>query len=140
MKYFISYRHNGAESTRLKLLQQAIRDAFTETQHTFYSTYVHKQYFDSNRLSYTDILLHALHEINGYDRLLVILDSDEKSEGMLIEVGYCLAKSIPIIVVKNRRVKSHQFPAIADQVVQYDGLTDLRKNIHSLLLINNTLP
>ena len=130
MKYFISYRHTGAEEPRLGQLQQVIKEAFsTRPNDEFYSTYFKQDLFDTGNMSAAQIMRHAFDVIDSNDILLVILDSEIKSEGMLIEVGYCLAKNKKIIVAVNSSVKNTYVQDLADHAFTYDSLADLKQKI-----------
>jgi nucleoside 2-deoxyribosyltransferase len=130
MKYFISYRHTGAEEPRLGNLQNAIKEAFdTRPQDEFYSTYYNQQEFDSSNMGAADIMRFAFKIIDTNDIMLVILDSETKSEGMLIEIGYCLAKNKKIIIAKNSNINNSYCQDLADYKFDYANLEDLKQKL-----------
>lgn len=132
MTYFISYRETGADPKRLVGLQNAIKDAFEIRQEEFYSTYFNQAEFDAEGLDWAQIMQNTLDLIDQWDVMLVILDSDDLSEGMLIEVGYCLAKGKQIIVAKNKQVSGVKFLPIASKIIEYDNLDELKNLIIDL--------
>lgn len=77
---------------------------------------------------------HAFGVIDGSDFLFVVKTSDEKSEGMLMEVGYCLAKKIPIIAAIKDMVSKTYVPAMASQSFRWSTIEDLAKGITGLKL------
>lgn len=133
MNYFLSYRHTGAEPQRLHTLQYAVKEVFDASEHTFYSTYFHQRLFREHNLSDAEILLQTVHEVDGYDCMLVLLDTEDRSEGMLIEVGYCIAINKPFIVIKNRAVQGYYFPALAQQIIEYTDIAELQRQLKTLL-------
>lgn len=132
MKYFISYRHTGAEGPELDALQHTSKDAFDTRGDEFYSTYFDQETFNKSGMSAAQIMHHAFKLIDSMDALFVVVNSEHKSEGMLIEVGYCLAKNKKIIVAKDKAVQGLYFPTLATEMFEYDGLQDLRDKIITL--------
>lgn len=133
MRYFISYKHNGAEPKRLKTLQYAIRDALESKGHAFYSTYFLKQDFADNNMNDDSIILrHALKQIVDYDALLAVVDSAEWSTGMMIEFGYCVAIDKPIILFIKEDITAPYSFALAEKTVTYKDITDLQRKLIEL--------
>ena len=55
---------------------------------------------------------------------------------MLIEVGYCLAKAIPIIVATKDDVTKTYLPELGEQVLRWHDLKDLSVQIGQLELVS----
>jgi hypothetical protein len=132
MKIFVAYGSNGEDPQVVKPALMAIQDTFKTRGVEIYSTF-----FDASikkSLGAHRIVQHVLRVIDGSDILFVIQTSDNKSEGMLIEVGYSLAKKIPIIVATNSIVTGSYLPEIASRSFKWNTIADLRKAITSLEL------
>lgn len=134
MKTFVAYRHTGEDPKQLGQLMQSIKAGLTESGIEFYCTYFSEQNFVAEKLSASDIMYHAFEIIDKQDFLLVILNSHEKSEGMLMEVGYCIAKGIPILVAIKEGVTGTYVPQMAAKEIQYKDTGDLEKKLASLKL------
>ncbi|MCU0667676.1 MAG: nucleoside 2-deoxyribosyltransferase domain-containing protein [Patescibacteria group bacterium] len=133
MKYFISYRHTGADEPRLGNLQKAIKQAFSKRPgDEFYSTYFNQKSLIDENESWPTTVKRVLNFIDTYDVILVVLDSEVKSEGMLIEIGYCLAKNKKIIVAINSQVKNSLCQDLADIKLEYSNLADLKQKLLSI--------
>lgn len=132
MKYFISYRHTGAEGPELDALQHTLKDAFDTRGDEFNSTYFDQETFNDSDMDWAQIMCHVLKLIDSMDVLFIVVNSEHKSEGMLIEVGYCLAKNKKIIVAKDKAVQGLYFPTLITEMFEYDGLQDLHEKIITL--------
>lgn len=79
-----------------------------------------------------EIMTHALKIIDDCDFLFVLLTGPEKSEGMLMEVGYCLAKGIPVLVAVKEGVEGTYLPKMTDHVIVWADQSDLAHQIATL--------
>ena len=132
MNYFIAYRHTGEDPQRLFQLLPAVREAFFGQHHVVYCTYFDEDTFASAQYSARDIMEHAFRKIEEMGHLFVVQDSTEKSEGMIMEVGYCRAKGIPITLAKRRAIFGTYLPDMADRVFEYATIEELEGIISRL--------
>mgnify|MGYP003584544620 CR=1 FL=1 len=133
MRYFISYRHNGADPARLHDLQHAIKNTLDAKGDTFYSTYFRQQEYANKQLKDdASVLRHALHRIVDYDTVLAVVDSAELSTGMLIEFGYCVAIEKPILLFIQKDITAPYSFALANKTIQYTDLNDLQNKLRLL--------
>lgn len=107
MGYFIAYRHTGADLKQLDTMLPAVRDAFAGKGKEAYCTYFDEASFQDKGLGPREIMEHAFKKIEELGGLFVIVDSSEKSEGMIMEVGYCIAQKIPFMVAKREGVSTY---------------------------------
>lgn len=133
-KSFISYRHKGEDPAELLKLLTAVRDGLGEAGISAYCTFFDEDAFQEKAYGAKEIMNHAFKKISTVDVLFVILTSDERSEGMLMEIGYCLAKGIPVVVAAKDTVKSSTVPDMATHVVVWSDIEELAHKIGSLPL------
>lgn len=127
MKCFLSYRHTGENPRKLSQLLDPIVSTLKKQGHHVICTF----FDEHNTLGTTappkDMMAQALRLIDTVDVLLVLQDSPERSEGMLMEVGYCIAKNIPVIVATRSTVSGTYLPSMADAATRYDSIEDLTR-------------
>ena len=75
---------------------------------------------------------YAFSKLDGCDTFLVILRNERKSEGMLMEFGYAIAKKMKIIVAIKNGVKNTYLPEIADEVIKFENIDDLLNKLKEL--------
>ncbi len=97
-----------------------------------YCTFFEEDEFQHKSLRAYQIMDHAFSIIDDSDLLFVIQTSESKSEGMLMEVGYCRAKNIPIIVATQQQVGATYVPDMGTVAFRWDDLNDLRTKIQAL--------
>jgi nucleoside 2-deoxyribosyltransferase len=128
-KAFIAYRHTGEKTEYLEELLGAVRDALAKVDVEAYCTFFDEAEFQDKSLEAYQIMEHAFSVIDESDMLFVIQTSENKSEGMLMEVGYCIAKDIPIVVAASSKVKQSYLSEMATASFKWDDLQDLQKLI-----------
>lgn len=131
MAYLLSYRHTDADPEQLKQLLPAVWDAFTSINEPVYSTYFENAEFRASHTAPKDVLMHAFNKIDELQGLFVIQDSEERSEGMLMEIGYCMAKNYPICVATRRGVHDTYLPTMVSNHFYYETIDDLTEKIRA---------
>src|ERR1035437_2630057 len=126
MKTLISYKFTGETKENLENLIIPINDAFKKANIKAYCTF-----FDKNlaKIEKTfkpqDYTFYAFKLIDDIDFLFTVLNSDEKSEGMILEVGYCIGKKIPVIVAVKDGVNKTYLPGMANMIINWKDINDL---------------
>ena len=126
MQAFVSYRQTGGDEDDIRQMLTtvcgALRDQEIEPFCTFFDAKLEPKYPRPKPRKFMD---EAFRMIGDSDFLLVIQSSEARSEGMLMEVGYCLAKGIPVIVATHESVKHTYLPDMADVALVWNDYDDL---------------
>ncbi|HTY39880.1 MAG TPA: nucleoside 2-deoxyribosyltransferase [Candidatus Paceibacterota bacterium] len=130
MKYFISYRFTGEDPAVLKSDIEGIKNALVEAGHSSYAS-IEKQNTLRER-SNREILEDSLQELRSAGAILVFKKSPEKSEGMLIEIGYALARKKKMVLAIQRNISTVFLREIADIVIDFENMDDLKKQLAQL--------
>jgi nucleoside 2-deoxyribosyltransferase len=128
MGYFVAYRHTGADPEYLEELMPVVRDALQESDEV-YCTYFDEAHFKSSGLTPRQIMDHAFQKIEELGGLFVLIDGPDKSDGQIMEVGYCIAKAIPFIVAKRNSVTNTYIDQMTDNSFGYDDIEGLKSGI-----------
>ena len=130
MKGFISYRFTGETEEDLNALLIPARDALQEAGNSVYVTLFDEDLPDrSVNYKPENYVFDAIKELETSDFVLVVLKSEEKSEGMLLEVGYALAKKIPVIVAIQESVTNTYLPGVGTTSFTWSDVDDLVRKI-----------
>lgn len=132
MKTFVSFRFSGEDPKTLEPLLTQVRDTLAAKGVEVYCTFFDEAEFKDKAMGPRQILDHAFRVIDDCDFLFVVQTSDSKSEGMLMEVGYCLAKNIPVIVATHDSVKSTYVPDMAVTAFKWSDPDDLSEKIKKI--------
>lgn len=131
MKAFVAYRFTGEAQAKLEPLLVAACQALQEKGVDVYCSFFEEAEFKQKQYNSRQITEHALGIIDDTDFLFVLQTSDKKSAGMLIEVGYSLAKNIPIVLMAKRSVTATYLHRLATISVQWTTVADLVNQIKS---------
>lgn len=136
MKTFVAYRFTGEDPSELEPLLVTIRAALIEKGIEVYCTFFDEDEFKNKGFGPRKIMDHAFDIIDECDFMFVVLTSDAKSEGLLMEVGYCIAKNIPVVVATKDNVKFTYVPDMGKKSFIWNDLDDLQSKIQSLEVKN----
>jgi len=130
MRFFISQRVTGENIEDLKNECKLISSALTKKGHSCYNTLDEVNFEDKSK---KEMMLHAFDKINDSDCLLVIIRSQNKSEGLLMEVGYALSKSKRIILCIKEGIKDTYLPEIADSVIKFNNFDEIYTKLEGII-------
>lgn len=132
MKVFISYRFTGEDPNELKEILQKVCSSLARAGHNHFCSFWKGDFFSKNKFTNKQILKHALAELEKSDIYLAFIKSEEKSEGILIEAGYALAKGKKFILAIKKGIKTTFMREIADKVIEFENLEDLYDKLNKL--------
>ncbi len=125
---FIAYRHTGEDPRKLEPMLGAVRDELGRMGIEAYCTFFDEDDFRARQLSARGIMQHAFETIASKDLLFVIQATNDKSEGMLMEVGRFFGIK-PIIVATHSDVKGTYVPQMADISYQWHTVNELVEGV-----------
>lgn len=134
MKIFISYRYTGEDLSVLRGILVKITSLFENKGHSVFCSFGHNDFFQKENYSYKQILDYALKELDESDYVFAFVKSQEKSEGMLLELGYAYAKGKKIILAKKEDVHTTFVQEMAKKTISFVDLEDLYKKLELLEL------
>jgi nucleoside 2-deoxyribosyltransferase len=132
-KAFISYKFTGETKENLENLLHPIVEALKNSSIDAYCNF-----FDENlpvrskNFKPHEFVTDAFKNINESDFVFVVLNSEEKSEGMIMEIGYATAKNIPIVIAVKNNVTNTYLPGMANMVIPWDNINDLVEKISKI--------
>ena len=134
MRIFLSYRFTGEDPEELKEIIHNICKALEKSGNEIFCSFWKDDFFNENKFSHKQILDYAYNELDKSDCLLAFVKSEEKSEGMLLEIGYALAKKKKFILTIKKDVKTVFLREMANQIIEFDDLEDLYEKLSTCLL------
>jgi nucleoside 2-deoxyribosyltransferase len=135
MKVFISYRFTGEKLEDLKALLSPIQKALEEKGASAYCNLSDPELEErSKNFAPEDYVFDAFKILDTCQMLFVVITSESKSEGMILEVGYAIAKGIPVIVALKEGVGNTYLPGMARQVIKWSDVDDLKEKIKEVTL------
>jgi len=77
-------------------------------------------------------VIHAFKQIDKHDVFLVIIRTEYRSEGLLMEIGYALSKNKKLILLINEKVKNTYLRDFTDDIIEWRNFDDLITKLSKL--------
>lgn len=132
MKYVFAYRFRGSDPVELRENLTKISAAIEGNGHETYINFRDSQQWGKKMSTdLKQIFTKAFSEISTADVFFVFVNSLEKSEGMILELGYAKALSKRIILSIANNVKMRLIESLADEVIRFKDVDDLVHKINN---------
>ena len=118
----------------MKKIIPQFHETIKRAGHNSYSTIFDTDQFANKKWSGKKIMEKAFEEIDKSDAVLFFVKSPEVSQGMLIELGYSLAKKKKVILAIQRDIKENIFRRQIENIMEFNDLEDLTKKLSKLNL------
>lgn len=125
MKIFLSYRFSGEDLKELEKILSTIKQTLEEKGHYVFCSFWKEDYFQKNNFTNKQILFHEFPEVEESDIILAFVKSKEKSEGMLLEIGYGLAHGKRLFLLVKKDVSTTFLHSTAEKVIEFESADEL---------------
>lgn len=136
MKFYICYKFgNNPDVIKLRKNLKTISKVIEDAGHDTSITWRDQQNWVINKsCDFGSIIRKSFLQIKKSDVLLIFNDSLDKSEGMLLEIGYgfSLKKKIIFGTVLNSKLRFVE--SISDVNITFDNLDDFTKKLKSIIV------
>lgn len=132
MKAVISYKYTGESIRKVEELLTTVSDAMSRSGFEPFCIQFAKKTEEIEDDEPSVMMQRAFERIDRADMLFVVQSSEARSEGMLMEVGYAIARGVPVVVATHTSVKNTYLPDMADQLIRYSSLQDLSAKIFNI--------
>ncbi|MBN1169017.1 nucleoside 2-deoxyribosyltransferase [Candidatus Woesebacteria bacterium] len=105
MKIYVSYKYKGSDKRKLIKNLKYVDREITEADHKSYIYLRDALKWGKVKKKEELIIREAFKAIDGCDALLAIVESENLSEGMLLEIGYAYAKGKKIYLSINEKLE-----------------------------------
>jgi len=131
MRIFLSYRYTGEDPAQVESILGNICASLQEAGHEPYCFFLANK---GKNLHFTSkqIIEEAFREIDKAELVLVYIKSPEKSEGMILEVGYSLARGKRFMVASLKGVTTTYMHGLAERVIEFSDVEDLYSKLRNL--------
>ena len=117
----MAYKFTGEDTEKLIKELKQIKSILEEKGHEIYIPCL-----DPNRpKDKKGLFLGTIDKINDIDIFLVLIKSEGRSEGMLMEVGYALGAKKRVISAINNHVSNTHLRELSDDVIGFKDINDL---------------
>ena len=125
MKIYIAYRFTGEDPKVLRADMDAISSALNNLGKEIFCSFDREQYFKDNNFTGKNIIEFSLNQMDNCDVVLCYIKSPEKSEGLLIEIGYAIAKNKDVYLLTEKDIKTTYLHEIAKKHLTFSGPSEI---------------
>lgn len=129
-KIFIGQAVTGHDVEALKQEMEKVYSALKKAGYESYSTM--NEEVKNKFKKAGDWVIHAFKQLDKHDAFLVIVRTEHRSEGLLIEIGYALSKGKKIILAINENVKNTYLRDFANKIIECKDFDDLLNKLSKL--------
>lgn len=132
MKIYLAYKLSGSSLKELRPKLEKISQIIEELGHKSFIFVRDIQSWDPKEHTPDSIIKEAMNRMKKSDAILCVVDSHEKSEGMLIEAGYMKGLGKKVIVAKSPIGKAILLKALADRYLEFKDPEQLRVKLKKI--------
>ena len=127
-KIFITYKFTGETRNELENTVGDLTRFLKSKGHSVYCTFL-----DSNiQVQSKDVLFnYAFKEIDNAEIVMIYLKSEEKSEGMLMEIGYAMAKNKRLVLLVQKEVRKTHLRNLVKEQFEFENNVDLYNKLEA---------
>lgn len=126
MRYYIAYKFLDTDKEVLKQNLSIICDQLEKNGHTTFVFFRDIQNRWAKSMTNEEILEQAFSEIKKSDGLFALVESEEKSEWMLLEIGYAKAQGKKLILAIKPWINLRFVRALADQIIEFQTIEHIK--------------
>lgn len=129
MRWYIAYKFTGEDSKEVRGILNNLCSILESNGHKNYCVLLDNNLIDKGE---KEIFDNALNEIDNCDGVLIFVKSEKKSEGMLIEAGYALAKGKRLVLIIQKDIKNTRLRELIEEVIEFEDIDELKDKLKNL--------
>lgn len=134
MRYYVAYKFlEYSDKEVLKERLENISSIIEKSGNETFIFYRDEQKWGTVSMLPNVVISRAFEQLSNSDVLFVFVDSDEKSEGMLLECGFAKALNKKIVLVIKKGINLRFLKSICDVFIEFDDVSELNERIKEFL-------
>jgi len=129
MKIQLAYKFTNEDENNVAETMDKVCNVLKEAGHDIYCPVLDDKL---PRETEKQVFNHSFNKLNEADALLAVVQSENKSEGMLMEIGYMMAKGKKVIVALKQDVKHTHLRYLAHELIEFINIDDLINKLKNL--------
>lgn len=127
MKIYVGYRYTGADKEALKKFLTKISSILENAGHTTYMYFRDGGNWEGKegKIPLGKVIRESFEQIAQADAALFLLQSNDFSEGMLLDIGCAISRDKPIYIVKKHGCILPKTESFATKIIEYSDENDL---------------
>lgn len=127
MKLYVGYRYTGADKELLKTFLTKVSDILTDQDHSTFMYFRDGGNWESKdgKMPLKEVISKSFDVIRNSDAALFLVQSNDFSEGMLLDIGCAITNNKPIYLVKKRGCSLPKTETFSTKIIEYIDEEDL---------------
>mgnify|MGYP002398267993 CR=1 FL=1 len=117
------------------MLIDPIFNLFTDNDVEAFCNFYKDDYYNENGYVVKDIMDDCFRMIDEFDLVLCLVDTPKYSCGMLLEVGYALAKGKSVVVCSRKKCEIDTLCQVVDENIMYESYDELLVKIRARFVV-----
>ena len=134
MKLFLSFRYTGESTEALRECFLPVKEVLQRAGYEVYLPLEDLQVWEDTAMTLQEKFMATFAKLGASDAVVVVVRSNDRSEGMLMEVGYALGKAMPIHLFRAAGVETY-IAAVANTDTTFQTHEELLEKINTTLHI-----
>jgi nucleoside 2-deoxyribosyltransferase len=131
-KIFLSHRFTGEDINDLRETLGKITSTLRTEGHEVYCSIEDTAWFQEQKHTNKEIMEHAFRKLDESEAIIAFIRSPERSEGMLMEIGYSLAKGKSFILAIKKDLKTMAIGEMANPLIEFETVEELCKKLKTV--------
>ena len=127
MRYYIAYKFLNTDKEILKKNLGIISDMIEREWNTTCIFYRDVQNRWAIEMPIDEVIKQAFVQVKKSDAILAFIESEEKSEWMLLEIGYAKALWKRVKLLIKKWINLRFVRAIADEIIEFESIENIKK-------------
>ena len=130
MRIYVSYQFKGSDKVGLRESLEAVSKTLSAAGHEPFVFYREVMAWGKKKFSSRKIINEAFLALDKCDAVLAVVESEQVSEGMMLEIGYAKALGKQLVLAINEKLEKDFLRFVrelVDEVIEYKNLADLDK-------------
>ena len=129
IRIFLAYKFTGEKFEELNAVIRQLCSALEGAGHQVFCSFWKEDFYKSRSFKPKQIFEYALNELEKSDCIIAFINSADKSEGTLLEIGYSLANKKRFILAIRKGVKTSFLRDIANDVIEFGTIDELAEKL-----------
>jgi nucleoside 2-deoxyribosyltransferase len=130
----LSFKFTGENMEELTPVLEMIIGQLRTQGHDVYCSIEDEVWFREREWTNGEIMERAFEKIDASDILFAFVRSEERSEGMLVEIGYALAKGKRLVLAIKEGVNTTSLKDLAAAIIEFVDTDDLIKKLPDAMM------
>ena len=131
MKIYIAYKFQDADKLVLRELLEEVSEILESSGHKTFILFRDVRKWQNIEIPVDKMMGEMFANIKKTDALLAIIQSNQKSEGLLLEAGFAKALGKKLIIAIKKGVNLRCLKSIADTLIEFDNMDDLKQKLRA---------